>query len=92
MGNGRGYLGVLVTGAVAEAAVQAALDAANPVLPHYRQVRSFAVIREAFTPESGLLTANGKLRRDAINSRFASEIKAMYDVRSDRQALNRKPA
>jgi hypothetical protein len=28
-----------------------------------------------------LLTANGKLRRDAINARYASEINAMYDVR-----------
>jgi long-subunit acyl-CoA synthetase (AMP-forming) len=59
--------------------VQSALDAINPDLPHYRQVRSFAIVRESFTPENGLLTANGKLRRDAINTRFASEINSMYD-------------
>jgi hypothetical protein len=29
--------------------------------------------------ENGLLTAMGKLRRDAINARFASEINSMYD-------------
>ena len=59
--------------------MQSALDAVNPDLPHYRQIRNFAIVRETFTPENGLLTANGKLRRDAINARFASEINSMYD-------------
>jgi long-chain acyl-CoA synthetase len=79
VGNGRGYLCALIAGPVEPQAVQSALDAVNPGLPHYRQVRNFAVVREAFTPENGLLTANGKLRRDAINARFASEINSMYD-------------
>jgi long-chain acyl-CoA synthetase len=79
VGNGRGYLCMLIAGSVGESAVQAALDTLNPGLPHYRQVRRFAVIPEAFTPENGLLTANGKLRRDAINARFAHEIESMYD-------------
>jgi long-chain acyl-CoA synthetase len=79
VGNGRGYLCVLVAGAVEAQAVQSALDAVNPGLPHYRQIRNFAVVREALTPENGMLTANGKLRRDAINARFASEINSMYD-------------
>jgi long-chain acyl-CoA synthetase len=79
VGNGRGYLCALITGSAEPQAVQSALDAVNPELPHYRQVRNFAVVRESFTPENGLLTANGKLRRDAINARFASEINSMYD-------------
>src|SRR5712664_1539873 len=79
VGNARGYLCALITGPVEPQAVQSALDAVNPDLPHYRQVRNFAVVREALTPENGLLTVNGKLRRDAINARFASEINSMYD-------------
>lgn len=79
VGNGRGYLCALLTGPVEPDAAQAALDSVNPDLPHYRQVRNFTIVREAFTPENGLLTANGKLRRDLINSRFAAEINAMYD-------------
>jgi len=79
VGNGRGYLCALITGSAEPQAVQSALDAVNPALPHYRQVRNFTVVRESFTPENGLLTANGKLRRDAINARFASEINSMYD-------------
>jgi long-chain acyl-CoA synthetase len=79
VGNGRGYLCALISGSVEPRAAQSALDAVNPGLPHYRQVRNFALVRETFTPENGLLTANGKLRRDAINARFASEVNSMYD-------------
>lgn len=78
VGNGRGYLCALIVGTVAETAVQTAIDQVNTELPHYRQVRNFVVVKESFTPENGLLTANGKLRRDAINTRFANEIEQMY--------------
>ena len=81
VGNGRGYLSALVTGAVEPAAVQSAIDRVNASLPHYRQVRNFTVIRDAFTADSGLLTTMGKLRRDAISARFAPEIDAMYAAR-----------
>jgi long-chain acyl-CoA synthetase len=79
VGNARGYLCALITGAVDPQAVQSALDAVNSSLPHYRQIRNFTLLRDSFTVEKGLLTANGKLRRDAINARFASEINSMYD-------------
>src|SRR5216684_4308947 len=92
VGNGRGYLCLLVTGKIEPVAVQAALDAVNPELPHYRQIRKFTLIRDVFTPESGLLTANGKLRRDAINARYASEINAMYDAKANREAVSRQHA
>jgi long-chain acyl-CoA synthetase len=79
VGNGRGYLCALISGAVEQAAVQSVLDTVNLGLPHYRQIRNFRLIPEPFTPENVLLTANGKLRRDAINARYVSEINAMYD-------------
>ena len=72
--------------------VQAALDNLNSELPHYRQVRNFIIVRDVFTPENGLLTANGKLRRDAINARYASEINAMYDSKGSREAVSRQHA
>jgi long-chain acyl-CoA synthetase len=78
VGNGRGYLCALVTGGVDSDAVQAALHLVNSELPHYRQVRNFAIVREPFTPENDLLTANGKLKRDAINTRYLDEIDQMY--------------
>jgi long-chain acyl-CoA synthetase len=86
VGNGRGYLCALVTGGVDSAAVRAALEALNPELPHYRQIRDFTILPGVFSAENGLLTANGKLRRDAINARYASEINAMYDTKAAREA------
>jgi long-chain acyl-CoA synthetase len=78
VGNARGYLTALITGKIDNRKVQDALDAVNPGLPHYKQVRGFHVIEEPFTIESGFLTANGKLKRDLIARRFQSEIDAMY--------------
>jgi long-chain acyl-CoA synthetase len=92
VGNGRGYLCALVSGEIEPAAVQTALDTVNPELPHYRQIRNFAVVRDVFSPENGLLTANGKLRRDAINARYASEISAMYDLKDARKTASRQHA
>ena len=58
--------------------VQAALDAVNPQLPHYKQVRAFYVRSEPFSIENGMLTANGKLKRDLISARMKDEIEEMY--------------
>src|SRR5215472_622902 len=92
VGNGRGWLGALIAGSVEPAEVQAALDEVNRELPHYRRIRNFKLIGNAFAPESGLLTANGKLRRDAVSARFASEINAMYEDRQERAAVSRQDA
>jgi long-chain acyl-CoA synthetase len=81
VGNGRSYLSALVTGGVGLDDAQSALDAVNAGLPHYKQVRGFRIILEAFTIENGLLTANGKLKRDLIAQRFKAEIDDMYSVK-----------
>ena len=78
VGNGRGYLCALLTGPVDKSSAQAALDNVNRDLPHYRQIRNFIVLTETLTPDSGLLTTMGKLRRTAISDHFASQIEALY--------------
>jgi long-chain acyl-CoA synthetase len=80
VGNARGYLAALITGKVSGENVQAALDTVNPSLPHYKQVRAFHIVGDPFTIESGLLTANGKLKRDLIAQRFAGEIDELYQA------------
>jgi long-chain acyl-CoA synthetase len=82
VGNARSYVCMLVTGSVAPGAVQSAIDAINPDLPHYRQIRSFKILPDAFTPESGLLTAMGKIKREAIAKRYDAEINSMYERRT----------
>jgi long-chain acyl-CoA synthetase len=78
VGNGKGYLSAIITGDVRDQRAQAALDAVNPQLPHYKQIRAFHVRAEPFTIENGLLTANGKLRRDLIAQQLRGEIEEMY--------------
>ena len=78
VGNARGCLSAVVTGDVTREQVQAALDAVNPGLPHYKQVRAFHIYSQPFSTENGLLTANGKLKRDLIAVRLKEEIEEMY--------------
>src|SRR5690348_7205781 len=84
VGNRRSSLAALVAppgtngSSVKTDQVQSALDAINANLPHYKQIRAFHLISEPFSMENGLLTTNGKLKRDAIAARFASEIDQLY--------------
>jgi long-chain acyl-CoA synthetase len=86
LGNQRSFLGALfaIPGAngMQRERIQAALDAMNADLPHYKQIRGFQVLGEAFTAENGLLTTMGKLKRDAIASRYAGAIETIYTKRS----------
>jgi long-chain acyl-CoA synthetase len=81
MGNGRGYLSAVVTGDVTREKVQSALDALNSGLPHYKQVRAFHLCLTPFSIDNGLLTANGKLKRDLIAARLKKDIEEMYTVK-----------
>lgn len=86
LGNQRSFLAALVTtlgtngshGSLNEGRIQSALDDVNAGLPHYKQIRAFHLVPEPFSIENGLLTANGKLKRDAISARYAAEIERLY--------------
>lgn len=78
MGNDRGFLTAIVTGEVTSDQVEKAVAAVNTNLPHYKRILAFHINKEPLTIESGLLTANGKLKRDAISAHFANEIESLY--------------
>ena len=80
VGNGRGYLSLILTGSVTREQAQAAVDEVNSHLPHYKQIRALHVHTEPFSIDNGLLTANGKLKRDLIAARLQNEIEEMYAV------------
>ena len=80
VGNARSYLSAIVTGETSESQVQTAIDTVNATLPHYKQIRAFHVQSEPFSIENGLLTANGKLKRDLIAAKLKAEIEQMYSV------------
>jgi long-chain acyl-CoA synthetase len=78
VGHGRPYLAALIGGPATDDEVQRGLDRINEGLPHYRKVRRFHRVAEPFTIENGLLTANRKLKRGAIERAYAAAIDAMY--------------
>jgi long-chain acyl-CoA synthetase len=87
VGNQRSFLTLLLTisgtNGLHSERIQSAIDAVNANLPHYKKIRAFHVVPEPFSIENGLLTANGKLKRDAISARFSAEIENLY--RSQKQ-------
>jgi long-chain acyl-CoA synthetase len=78
VGHGRPYLTAIVTGKVDDAELARVQDAVNAALPHYQRVRKLYRAPEPFTPEKGLLTANQKLKRKAIESFYRDAIERMY--------------
>jgi long-chain acyl-CoA synthetase len=82
IGNGKSFLTALVTGDVTDNQVADVLESVNSRLPHYKRVRAFHITTEPFTMENGLLTANGKLKRDAITSRYREQIDDLYRAKN----------
>lgn len=86
VGNHRSHLAALIaTGAsngLGAERIEGVIGALNEGLPHYKKIRGFRILAEQFTTENGLLTTMGKLKRDAISARFASEIDALYQRKS----------
>ena len=86
VGNQRNFLAALVTthssNGLTDGDIQFAIEQVNGDLPHYKQIRAFAILPEPLSPENGLLTTNGKLKRDAIAARFANEIEQIYQKKT----------
>jgi long-chain acyl-CoA synthetase len=86
VGNQRSFLAALVTAhssnGLTDADIEFAIEQVNGDLPHYKQIRAFAILPEPLSPENGLLTTNGKVKRDAIAARFANEIEQIYQKKT----------
>ncbi|MFZ4628195.1 MAG: AMP-dependent synthetase/ligase [Blastocatellia bacterium] len=80
-GNDRSFLTALITGPISRDEIEAALGEVNQELPHYKRVLGFHHEVAPLTIESGLLTANGKVKRDGIATAFGTQINALYDAR-----------
>lgn len=78
VGHGRSFLSAILTGEASEEAIQEGIDAINGELPHYKRIRAFHLAAEPFTVENELLTANQKVRRDAVEDAYAEQIAGMY--------------
>lgn len=65
-------------GVDADAAIAAAVAAANRALPDYARVQRWLIADEAFTPDNGLLTTNGRVRRAAVAARYGERLDTLY--------------
>lgn len=77
-------VGVIVGrgGATAATLTQAILST-NAQLPDYARVRRWLIASEPFTPQNGLATTNGRLKRNEIYQRYQTQIQAFYKETSD---------
>jgi long-chain acyl-CoA synthetase len=78
VGHGRPYLTAIVSGKVTPPELERVLDTVNASLPHYMRLRRMVCAPEPFSIENGLLTANQKLKRKAIEERYRDAIEQMY--------------
>jgi long-chain acyl-CoA synthetase len=66
--------------------VQGLVYEANRSVPRHLAVRSFHVLAEEFTVQSGLVHPSGQLRREAVLRAFSEEIDGLYRVRRDSES------
>lgn len=64
-------------------AVNQAIAEANSVLPDYARVKYWLPAQTPFLPQNGQLTANGRLKREAIWALYQTGIEQLYKEKSD---------
>ena len=62
--------------------IDAAIAEVNASLPDYARVHQWLFAEAPFTPNNGELTANGRLKRDAIWQHYAHTINMQYEEQS----------
>lgn len=60
------------------ALIQAEVDQVNAGLPHWEQVKKFALVKRPWTIETGELTPTLKIKRRVVQERHADEIQTLY--------------
>lgn len=61
-----------------DADIQAAIESANAGLPDYARIVHWVRLQSACSAENGLLTDNGRPRRDSICKHYYEQIEGMY--------------
>jgi len=81
IGDGQAQLGALLVTAkegLSDEVIQAGVTSANQELPDYAQIKHWLLADEPFSPNNGLATANGRLKRDLIKKKFNDQIELLY--------------
>jgi long-chain acyl-CoA synthetase len=64
--------------AAVRALIQREVDQVNAGLPHWEQVKKFALVKRPWTIETGELTPTLKIKRRVVHERHADEIQTLY--------------
>ena len=81
-GEGRPFLAAILsasTSAVSDQSLDTAVRDVNRQLPDYAHIGAWLRAPERFTAGNGMVTANGRLRRDAVWARYKEELNAAFD-------------
>ena len=78
VGDGRPYCAALVYSRKDDESIARTLDKVNHMLPDYARILSWHRLQEPLSVANGLLTDNGRLRRDAIAIACEHEINSLY--------------
>jgi long-subunit acyl-CoA synthetase (AMP-forming) len=81
VGDGQAQLSALLVTSkdgLSDEAIQLAITSVNQDLPDYAQIGPWMLADEPFTPNNGLATANGRLKRDLIKNKFNNQIELLY--------------
>ena len=82
-GEARPHASALISPASASintARIERAIIAANNELPAYAQIRHWALLPQPLSFADGLLTANGRPRREAIAAHYRAVIDSLYEA------------
>jgi len=60
-----------------------AIKDVNSTLPDYARITNWIFAETAYTPQNGQLTANGRLKREAIWQQYANRVNSMYEEKLD---------
>jgi acyl-CoA synthetase (AMP-forming)/AMP-acid ligase II/pyrroloquinoline quinone (PQQ) biosynthesis protein C len=73
--------------ALSDAAIEAEVRRANAHLPDYARVAHWLRAEAPFSAANGLVTDNGRVRRDAVWSRYAARLDSLYDTSPEPHAM-----
>ena len=74
---------VIVPRGSAPGAINQAIAEANSMLPDYARVECWLPAQAPFLPQNGQLTANGRLKREAIWQAYRTSIERLYEENAD---------
>lgn len=82
VGEGQPYLSALlfVAASASAANIEQILKSVNATLPDYAHIKRYICLTQPFSLENGMLTANGRIKREAILHHYQGAIAALYDT------------